>query len=1377
MGASELHRLSVAAAQMRSVAAATAVLLAAASHVQAQAPPRSVPLTLGGLFPLTGERCAEGIHALFGARMAREALMGNVMSEIKIDNPACIDPGCPVPYLPKWSSFGAASRSKDGSSAQPFQLDVTMIEKDSEASKPKALLETDDLIHSGVDAIVGPLASTVTEMVALLGKYDKTPVISYYAPMAKLSSEAAGLTTFLRTFPSDRTVLKASIDLIGEFGWEGVTLITSNDEYGIDAAAEFNAYEGNSKIGREKRDENRLKSKYVVYMDDDLRGIVNKLSQVRANEDGWRIIVLHAPEELAAKILHVAKAMNMVKKGWVWIGTEWASEDIFGHCVWPEGLERVELGEGDAHLDICANMTGVEKRSDVAWGWKTSADWSTNTLCPSRNRDDIGSTDYCLDSLSTDGTFGYMREPEDLAVSDSSLVPLAGLLAVRVKESQTDTALALKDLFIAEKDDLLTEFQSKCPELVVSNEHMHRLAFFAFDAVMAAAKGAADYYECGSIEDRADAMCTQGTMLISRTWEGRPLSTRSREELMDSNGAFLKGTSALFKSIAAAEVESSATGSIGFTAVTESESSSGDPKSSQLEIVNFQNVNGEGKFVQVGQWTGSSEIEVNPDEEMPETSPDCKAGHCGALSLKKTGGNYDITWFGDASQLPSDRVAAGHGGAAQYMLLVLVSLMLALWGGSLLELMHFHYIPEAGLTCIIGMVVGAALKVTAAATNNYEFVEMAMFDESLFALVLLPIIIFDAGFGAKKARFFGNIGPIMLTALCGTSISTIIVGVSTKLLGDAGWSDVEMGWFESLTFGALISAVDPVATLAVFGALKVETNLNYRVFGESIINDAVSIVLFRVFGRYMSAPWEGTTSLVEALAMFLRIGIGSVVMGMLMGFWASFILKLSHIHDPLLAAGCFIISSYVAYEITEALHFSGIIASLFAGFCMRHYALINIAEKYQPMVLDMVHMLAQMSDLVIFFMVGENVILYTVREGVKGYMIAWTILLCLIGRIFNIFPLCAIYNATKTVNKSEITVSKYQPKDDEKWIELTIDDRDLITYVGMTEGQGDPAGVVLNGAKVDAIDGEQLTPETAAKCVGWCVRQIGEELPPVDFEGKRNDVAATAEWKDLSNKFETSATCTVQVDFDPRVSIQNQIVMFHSGLRGAIAFALALAFPSQHRDDVIDTCNCVVLFTVFVMGGTTVPLLVGLNIPMGCPEDPEVLKLVDAKVMMKRAQNGEIKKDLKYRFLVLEHKLKSFITRSPKEEMGVFALDWEDLTTEQQAAAASLGYTNDSSVSATLWPEASHAWGSWWELDDEKKVQAQVLGLDEHKWPPPDMGRLGDADDMVMSHKDGHDIGYGEENEDDAEDEQTKKSTSNPVYAEELEDDDSVGAD
>ena len=48
---------------------------------------------------------------------------------------------------------------------------------------------------------------------------------------------------------------------------------------------------------------------------------------------------------------------------------------------------------------------------------------------------------------------------------------------------------------------------------------------------------------------------------------------------------------------------------------------------------------------------------------------------------------------------------------------------------------------------------------------------------------------------------------------------------------------------ESFAFGSLISAVDPVATLAIFQAIDVDQILYMLVFGESVLNDACSIVL------------------------------------------------------------------------------------------------------------------------------------------------------------------------------------------------------------------------------------------------------------------------------------------------------------------------------------------------------------------------------------------------------------------------------------------------------------------------------------------------------------------------------------------------------
>ena len=66
------------------------------------------------------------------------------------------------------------------------------------------------------------------------------------------------------------------------------------------------------------------------------------------------------------------------------------------------------------------------------------------------------------------------------------------------------------------------------------------------------------------------------------------------------------------------------------------------------------------------------------------------------------------------------------------------------------------------------------------------------------------------------------------------------------------------------------------------------------------------------------------------------------------------------------------------------------------------------------------------------------------------------------------------------------------------------------------------------------------------------------------------------------------------------IPFKHQIVMVHSGLRGAIAFALALEFPSQHRHIVINSCMWVVLFTVFVLGGSTPAMLSAMGVSMGC---------------------------------------------------------------------------------------------------------------------------------------------------------------------------------
>ncbi|KAK4408003.1 Sodium/hydrogen exchanger 3 [Sesamum angolense] len=122
------------------------------------------------------------------------------------------------------------------------------------------------------------------------------------------------------------------------------------------------------------------------------------------------------------------------------------------------------------------------------------------------------------------------------------------------------------------------------------------------------------------------------------------------------------------------------------------------------------------------------------------------------------------------------------------------------------------------------------------------------FDEELFFIYLLPPIIFNAGFQVKKKQFFRNFMTIMLFGAFGTGISFFIISFGAKEF----FETFDMGYFELrdfLAIGAIFSATDSVCTLQVLN--QDETPLLYSlVFGEGVVNDATSVVLFNAIQKF-----------------------------------------------------------------------------------------------------------------------------------------------------------------------------------------------------------------------------------------------------------------------------------------------------------------------------------------------------------------------------------------------------------------------------------------------------------------------------------------------------------------------------------------------
>ncbi|ERE74926.1 sodium/hydrogen exchanger 9 [Cricetulus griseus] len=147
------------------------------------------------------------------------------------------------------------------------------------------------------------------------------------------------------------------------------------------------------------------------------------------------------------------------------------------------------------------------------------------------------------------------------------------------------------------------------------------------------------------------------------------------------------------------------------------------------------------------------------------------------------------------------------------------------------------------------------------------------FDPEIFFNVLLPPIIFHAGYSLKKRHFFQNLGSILTYAFLGTAISCVVIGLImygfVKAMVYAG--QLKSGDFhftDCLFFGSLMSATDPVTVLAIFHELHVDPDLYTLLFGESVLNDAVAIVL--TYGSTSSQIETGLPNAINALALDLQ---------------------------------------------------------------------------------------------------------------------------------------------------------------------------------------------------------------------------------------------------------------------------------------------------------------------------------------------------------------------------------------------------------------------------------------------------------------------------------------------------------------------------
>ncbi|KAG5684168.1 hypothetical protein PVAND_013409 [Polypedilum vanderplanki] len=333
---------------------------------------------------------------------------------------------------------------------------------------------------------------------------------------------------------------------------------------------------------------------------------------------------------------------------------------------------------------------------------------------------------------------------------------------------------------------------------------------------------------------------------------------------------------------------------------------------------------------------------------------------------------------------------------------------------------NFQYLPESIVTIALGSLIGFILNFTSV---KDVIQREEVFSPTAFFLILLPPIIFESGYNLHKGNFFQNIGSICVFAILGTAISALVIGSGVYLLGIADVA-YRLNFIESFAFGSLISAVDPVATIAIFHALDIDPVLNMLVFGESILNDAISIVLTTTVMPAQKGADELLNvgkgeAIVLAINRFCLMFFASAGIGVLFALMSALLLKYVDLRKhPSLELAFLLVIVYCPYCLAEGSHLSGIMAILFCGIVMSHYTHFNLSTVTQITMQQTMRTLAFICETSIFSYLGLAI--FSFKHQVELALVIWSIALCLIGRAANIFPLTWMVNkfrATKITPK------------------------------------------------------------------------------------------------------------------------------------------------------------------------------------------------------------------------------------------------------------------------------------------------------------------------------------------------------------------------
>lgn len=262
----------------------------------------------------------------------------------------------------------------------------------------------------------------------------------------------------------------------------------------------------------------------------------------------------------------------------------------------------------------------------------------------------------------------------------------------------------------------------------------------------------------------------------------------------------------------------------------------------------------------------------------------------------------------------------------------------------------------------------------------------------LILALLVPALVFEAAYHLDITELRRNLPVLLMLVIPGVILTTLLVGGLVSF-------GTGMALSTALVFGALISATDPVAVVALFRTLGVPRRLQVLLEGESLLNDGTAIVIFNLM---LAFALTGSFNLISGIGEFVVVAGGGILVGVLFGMLVSYLI--GKIDNYLVETTLTTVLAYGSYLIAEeVLGVSGVLAVVAAGLATGNIGPKGMSPTTRIVIFNFWEYAAFLANSFVFLLIGLQIDLGLLVNYLPA--IAMAVVAVLLARLVIIYGL------------------------------------------------------------------------------------------------------------------------------------------------------------------------------------------------------------------------------------------------------------------------------------------------------------------------------------------------------------------------------------